>query len=126
MCAALPTRVALCLIERETRPVAAAEHLSPPPAALQVLVTTSELLVGSNRFAFGLLRDGTLLVNANVAVRLYDAHRQPPQVMVDTTARRRHELHTGTVNCSAALVGDEKVRARLGAQASWVAPGARR
>src|SRR5439155_8310674 len=38
------------------RAAAAAEHLSPAEGALQVLLTTSELLVGQNRLAFGLLQ----------------------------------------------------------------------
>ena len=41
-------------------------------AGLQVLITTSELVVGENRFAFGLLKDGTLLADARVVVRIYD------------------------------------------------------
>ena len=43
------------------------------------MITTSELIVGPNRFAFGLLKAHRLLVGADVAVRLYaldgaDAH----------------------------------------------------
>jgi len=52
---------------------AAAAELSPPPtAALQPLITTTELVVGRNRFAFGLLKDGSLLPARRVAVRVYD------------------------------------------------------
>jgi len=39
---------------------------------LQPLITTSELVVGENRFAFGLLKAGKLLEGADVKLRLYD------------------------------------------------------
>jgi hypothetical protein len=39
--------------------------------ALQPLITTSELVVGENRFAFGLLKAGKLLEGADVKLRLY-------------------------------------------------------
>jgi hypothetical protein len=38
---------------------------------LQPLVTTSELVVGQNRFAFGLMKAGKLLQSAAVVLRLY-------------------------------------------------------
>ena len=37
---------------------------------IQPLITTSELVVGMNRFAFGLLKDHKLLEGANVTLRL--------------------------------------------------------
>ena len=55
------------------RDEAAAGQLAPPPSGpLQVLITTSELVVGENRFAFGLLKNDTLLEGARVLVRIYD------------------------------------------------------
>ena len=39
---------------------------------LQPLITTSELVIGQNRFAFGLLKAGKLLEGADVNLRLYD------------------------------------------------------
>ena len=49
--------LAVCVAQRD-QPAA---QLAPPPAtgALQALLTTSELVVGQNRFAFGLMKDGT-------------------------------------------------------------------
>lgn len=46
---------------------------NPPhgPDGLQPLITTSELVVGQNRFAFGLLKAGKLLEGADVKLRLY-------------------------------------------------------
>jgi hypothetical protein len=52
---------------------AAAGELPPlPTASLQPVVTTSELVVGRNRFAFGLLKDGSLLTARRATVSLYD------------------------------------------------------
>ena len=38
---------------------------------IQPIVTTSELVVGNNRFAFGLMKDGKLLNDAEVTLKLY-------------------------------------------------------
>jgi hypothetical protein len=51
----------------------AAAELTPEAGdGLQPLITTSELVVGENRFAFGLLKAGKLLEGAEVKLRLYD------------------------------------------------------
>jgi len=39
---------------------------------IQPIITTAELVVGANRFAFGLLKAGKLLEGADVQLRLYD------------------------------------------------------
>ncbi len=50
-----------------------AAELTPEAGdGLQPLITTSELVVGENRFAFGLLKAGKLLEDADVKLRLYD------------------------------------------------------
>lgn len=54
--------------------------------ALQVLITTSELVVGQNRFAFGLLQHNKLLDAATVAVRVYDIRDQQAQLTAETPA----------------------------------------
>ncbi|HKC98539.1 MAG TPA: hypothetical protein VKG20_10940 [Methylomirabilota bacterium] len=70
---------------RHDRPGA---QLAPPPAAgLQVLLTTSELVVGENRLAFGLLRDGRLLADARVAVRMYVLEGEDARLVAETVAR---------------------------------------
>jgi len=70
---------------RHDRPGA---QLAPPPAAgLQVLLTTSELVVGENRLAFGLLRDGRLLADARVAVRIYVLEGEDARLVAETVAR---------------------------------------
>lgn len=48
-----------------------AAELTPETGdGLQPLITTSELVVGDNRFAFGLLKAGKLLEDADVKLRL--------------------------------------------------------
>jgi hypothetical protein len=56
---------------------------------LQVLMTTSELVVGQNRVAFGLLKDNTLLANADVAVRLYDIRDEEAKLVTEAPAPYR-------------------------------------
>src|SRR5262245_26265360 len=68
-----------------------ARAAEPPHAGetLQPLITTSELVVGQNRFAFGLLKRGQPLADAAVAVRVYDIREEPPQL----TAARSAEYY---------------------------------
>jgi hypothetical protein len=66
--------------------VAAEKHTAPVGGALQVLITTSELVVGQNRFAFGLLQHNKLLDAATVAVRVYDIRDQQAQLTAETPA----------------------------------------
>jgi hypothetical protein len=56
----------------QTRGRTAAADLTPEAGdGLQPLITTSELVVGENRFAFGLLKAGKLLEGADVKLHLY-------------------------------------------------------
>ena len=51
----------------------AAADLTPEAGdGLQPLITTAELVVGENRFAFGLLKAGKLIEGADVKLRLYE------------------------------------------------------
>jgi hypothetical protein len=54
--------------------------------ALRPIVTTSELVVGPNRLAFGLLKDHTLLEDAEVLVRVYELVDQQPQLRTEVAA----------------------------------------
>ena len=47
---------------------------------LQPMITTSELVVGQNRLAFGLLKGHQLLDEADVVVRVYELHGQQGQL----------------------------------------------
>ena len=66
---------------------ATAGELAPTVAgSLQPMITTSELVVGANRFAFGLLKDGSLLAAGDVALRVYDIREQEAQLIAVTPA----------------------------------------
>ena len=54
--------------------------------AFQVLLTTSELVVGQNRLAFGLLREHRLLEAADVVVRVYALRAQEASLLLETQA----------------------------------------
>src|SRR5262245_38763414 len=68
------------LILRGAAPADAAGPASPAASEIEPLITTSELVVGQNRFAFGLLRQGRLVADLTVAVRVYDIRSDPPQL----------------------------------------------
>src|SRR5438128_10055484 len=76
--------LAVCFAWRD-RP--AAQIAPPATEGLQVLLTTSELVVGQNRLAFGLLKDGKLLVDARVSVRLYAIEGEDARLVAETPAR---------------------------------------
>jgi hypothetical protein len=55
------------------------EHLQP-------LITTSELIVGENRFAFGLVKANRLVENADVQLRIYSIEGPEPLLVAETNA----------------------------------------
>ena len=77
--------LAVCILRHAS--AAAAGELSPTVAgSLQPVITTSELVVGRNRFAFGLLKDGSLLAAADVALHVYDIREQEARLVAVTPA----------------------------------------
>jgi len=66
--------------------LAAAERTPEAEDGLQPLLTTSELVVGSNRFAFGLLKAHTLLDGADVTVRVYTLQGAEAHVVAEYQA----------------------------------------
>ena len=54
--------------------------------ALQPLITTAELIVGQNRFAFGLAKQGKLIEHAEVLVRLFDLAGTEAHLTAETNA----------------------------------------
>src|SRR5262245_44399271 len=65
----------------------AGTDLSPPAGeALQVLITTAELVVGQNRVAFGLLKEHQLLEDAHAVVRVYALQGQQGQLQTEVPA----------------------------------------
>ena len=65
---------------------AGTELSAPAGEALQVLITTSELVVGQNRFAFGLLKEHQLLEDAHVVIRVYAREGQHGQLQTEVPA----------------------------------------
>jgi hypothetical protein len=53
---------------------------------LQPLITTSELIVGENRFGFGLAKANKLLENADVQLRIYSLDGPDPHLVAETNA----------------------------------------
>ena len=76
--------LAACLNALDARWASAAE-----PATLQVLMTTSELVVGQNRFAFGLMKQNTLLADAVAAVRVFDIRNEDAKLVAEAPAPYR-------------------------------------
>ena len=63
-------------------PLAAAETTDD----LQPLITTSELVVGENRFAFGLMKANKLLERAAVQLRIYSVDGLESRLVAETDA----------------------------------------
>jgi hypothetical protein len=112
-------------------PAAAADLTAEAGGGLQPLITTSELVVGENRFAFGLLKAGKLLEGANVKLRLYDidggeaklaAEVKVPYQAVKNVKQERsvHRHADGTEHVHG---GDSSVRGLYVAQLSFARAG---
>src|SRR5512145_2405310 len=66
---------------------ASAPGLAPQVGGgLQPMLTTSELVVGQNRLAFGLLKEHQLLDEADVVVRVYEMRGQQAQMKAQMPA----------------------------------------
>src|SRR5204863_2054426 len=88
----VPIGLVLALgVLRHASPSAAGELTPTVAGSLQPMITTSELVVGANRFAFGLLKDGSLLAAGDVALRVYDI-REPEAQLVAVTPAVYHAL----------------------------------
>src|SRR5262245_58189180 len=90
-CLPLVVLGAMCAVSPGARPATAAPLAPAGSESLQVLITTSELVVGQNRFGFALLKDDQLLDEAKVTVRVYDI-REPEARLTSETAARYHRL----------------------------------
>ncbi len=78
--------VAACFAHGDGRTVTATGSTPQPGGVLQPLITTSELVVGQNRLAFGLLRDDMLVDDAEVVVRVYEIKDEQAQLQAEMTA----------------------------------------
>jgi len=71
----------------ELTPRAAPSALAPRATGpLTPLLTTTELVAGTNRFAFVLFRDGNLLTGADVAVRTFDVSAEDAELVAVSPA----------------------------------------
>jgi hypothetical protein len=78
--------VAVCPGWKEGQALAATGRTPQTSQALQPLIMTSELVVGQNRIAFGLLKGHKFLDDADVAVRVYVIQDQQAQLQVELRA----------------------------------------
>jgi hypothetical protein len=83
---ALALVVVVCFAHGNGKMAAAAGHTPPAGGVLQPLIATSELVVGPNRLAFGLLKDDTLVEDAEVRVRVYELLDEHAQLRAEMTA----------------------------------------
>src|SRR5215472_16151563 len=65
---------------------AAADLLSEARGDLQVLITTSDLVVAQNRFAFGLLKANKHIEDADVTLRVYTIEGSDAQLVAELNA----------------------------------------
>jgi hypothetical protein len=63
-----------------------AEPARPAADRIQPLITTSELVIGENRFAFGLVQANRLIENGDVLVRLYGIDRESTHAVSEVNA----------------------------------------
>lgn len=75
--------VATCFAHEDGRTATATGSTPQLGGVLQPLITTSELVVGKNRLTFGLLKDDTLVEDAEVFVRLYEIRDQQAQLQAE-------------------------------------------
>lgn len=64
---------------------------------IQPLITTSELVVGVNRFAFGLIKAGKLLEGADVTLRLYALENGEAKLAISRFLIRRSKTSNRNV-----------------------------
>ena len=110
---------------------AAADLAAEAGDGLQPLITTSELVVGENRFAFGLLKAGKLLEGADVKLRLYDidggeaklaAELKVPYQAVKNVKQER-SVHRHADGAEHVHGGDSSVRGLYVAQLNFARAG---
>ena len=110
---------------------AAADLAGETEHGLQPLITTSELVVGENRFAFGLLGAGKLLEGADVKLRLYDIEGGEPKLAAELevpyqavkNVKQEQSVHRHADGTEHVHGDDSSVRGLYGAQLSFARAG---
>jgi hypothetical protein len=124
LCAAM---VSLCFVSRGGH----ANEIRKGSEQLQPLITTSELVVGRNRFAFGLLKANNFLEGADVQVRVYSIEGREASLVAEINAPYRpvdriepsqsvHRHSDGTQHIHTAATG---VRGIYVTQLNFTRPG---
>jgi hypothetical protein len=111
--------------------IAAADLAAEAGDGLQPLITTSELVVGENRFAFGLLKAGKLLEGADVKLRLYAIDGGEAKLAADLKApyhevknvKQERSVHRHADGTKHVHGGDSSVRGLYVAQLNFARPG---
>src|SRR5262245_26168205 len=111
---------------------AAVAELSPPAGEeIQVLITTAELVVGQNRFAFGLLKEHQLREDAHAVVRVYARQAQqgpltpelPATYAKVEAAEQGHRVHGPPEGTRHVHNEETDMRGIYVAQVSFARPG---
>jgi hypothetical protein len=110
---------------------AAADVALEAKDGLQVLITTSELVVGQNRFAFGLLKANKLLEGADVALRLYAIEGSEAQLAAELNApyqavgkiRQQRSVHRHSDGTEHVHGGESGIHGLYVAQVSFARAG---
>jgi hypothetical protein len=98
---------------------------------LQPLITTSELIVGENRFAFGLIKSDKLLESADVQLRIYSIDGPEPHLVAETnalyhpigTTERGGKVHRHADGTAHVHSADSDVRGLYVARLAFARPG---
>jgi hypothetical protein len=110
----------------------AAADLTPGAGGgFQALITTSELVVGQNRFAFGLLRANKLLEGADVTLRVYSIEGSEAQLAAELNApyqpvgklKQQRSVHRHSDGTEHVHGGDSGIRGVYVAQLSFTRAG---
>jgi hypothetical protein len=110
---------------------AAADLILDTGGGLQALITTSELVVGQNRFAFGLLKADKLLEGADVTLRVYAIEKWEAQLAAELKApyqairnvRQQRSVHRHSDGTEHVHGDDSGVRGLYVAQVSFTRAG---
>jgi hypothetical protein len=110
---------------------AVADLIPEAAEGLQPLITTSELGVGENRFAFGLLKAGKLLEGADVKLRIYDIDRGETKLAAELkvpyqavkNVKQERSVHRHADGTEHVHGGDSSVRGLYVAQLSFARAG---
>ena len=111
---------------------AVAADLAPEAGdGFQALITTSELVVGQNRFAFGLLKANKLIADADVSLRVYSIEGSKAQLTAELNApyqavgktRQQRSVHRHSDGTEHVHDGESGIRGLYMAQFSFARAG---